>query len=256
MAHHDNTRHVFIGWDNREALASIVCKYSILKNLTTDDVSVQFLNQKDLRQKKLYYRKSFLNANGQYFDGIDNKPFSTEFSFSRFLVPTICREQQLKGWALFLDGDIVVLEDVNKLFELANSKYAVMCVKFNWLPEKTERQKMDGMIQTRYNKKLWSSMMLFNLDHPSCKKLDHISVNQSLGSYLHKFKWVNDRDIGPLPEEWNYVPTVSPSHKEPKALHFTKGGPWFEEYRKCEYGEVWIDYLNTVPKNFIVNNLL
>jgi len=99
-------------------------------------------------------------------------------------------------------------------------------------------------------------MMLFNLDHPSCKKLDHISVNQSLGSYLHKFKWVNDRDIGPLPEEWNYVPTVSSSHKEPKALHFTKGGPWFEEYRKCEYGEVWIDYLNTVPKNFIVNNLL
>ena len=161
MAHHDNTRHVFIGWDNREALASIVCKYSILKNLTTDDVSVQFLNQKDLRQKKLYYRKSFLNANGQYFDGIDNKPFSTEFSFSRFLVPAICREQQLKGWALFLDGDIVVLEDVNKLFELANSKYAVMCVKFNWLPEKTERQKMDGMIQTRYNKNPNSRLKIY-----------------------------------------------------------------------------------------------
>jgi len=247
-------RHIFIGWDNREAIGSIVCKFTIMTNSSEPKLSIQYVNQKQLRNEKLYYRKSFTNANGQYFDSIDNKPFSTEFSFTRFLVPEICRHQHLDGWALFLDGDIVVNEDINKLFDLADDRYAVMCVKFNWLPEKTDRHKMDGMIQTRYNKKLWSSMMLFNLNHPSVKKLDHIAVNQSTGSYLHKFQWVKDKDIGPLPEDWNFVPGVT-SGSQPKAIHYTKGGPWFEEYRECDYAETWIDYLTMVPKNFIINNL-
>ena len=248
-------RHIFIGWDNREAISGIVCKYSILKSTKYLESNIHFLEQKQLRKEKLYYRKSFTNANGQYFDSIDNKPFSTEFSFTRFLVPEICRQQQLDGWALFLDGDIVVNTDIHKLFDLADDRYGVMWVKFNWLPDKSDKQKMDGMIQTRYNKKLWSSMMLFNLNHPDVKKLDHISVNQSTGSYLHKFQWIKDKDIGPLPEEWNFVPGVTNS-KTPKAIHYTKGGPWFEEYKDCDYGEVWIDYLNSVPKNFIINNLM
>jgi len=252
-----SNRHIFIGWDNREAIGAIVCKYSILYNTHNDnDLSVNFLNQRDLRNQKLYYRKSFLNASGQYFDSLDNKPFSTEFSFTRFLVPEVCRHQNLEGWALFLDGDIVVNTDIHNLFDLADDKYAVMCVKFNWLPDKSERYKMDGVIQTRYNKKLWSSLMLFNLSHPSVRKLDHITVNQSTGSHLHKFKWVADRDIGPLPEEWNFVPGVTPDHTPPMAIHYTKGGPWFEEYRDCDYSEVWIDYLNSLPKTFIVNSLL
>ena len=248
-------RHIFISWDNREAIGSIVCKFSLQLNTAEPKLSIQYVNQKQLRKEKLYYRKSFTNANGQYFDSIDNKPFSTEFSFTRFLVPEICRQQHLDGWALFLDGDIVVNEDINKLFDLADEKYAVMCVKFNWLPDKTDKQKMDGMIQTRYNKKLWSSMMLFNLNHPAVKKLDHIAVNQSSGSYLHKFQWVDDKAIGALPESWNYVPEVS-SGDEINAVHYTKGGPWFKEYREGEYAEVWLDYLNTVPKNFIINELM
>lgn len=249
-------RHIFIGWDNREAIGSIICKYTIIENSSDPDLSIQFLKQKQLRKEKLYYRKSFTNANGQYFDSLDNKPFSTEFSFTRFLVPEICKQQQLDGWALFLDGDIVVNADINRLFDLADKRYAVMCVKFNWLPEKTEKEKMDGMIQTRYNKKLWSSLMLFNLNHPAVQKLDHISVNQSSGSYLHKFHWVRDKDIGPLPEEWNFVPEVTVLNmKNPQAIHYTKGGPWFEEYKDCYYADVWIDYLHSVPKNFIINNL-
>jgi lipopolysaccharide biosynthesis glycosyltransferase len=248
-------RHIFIGWDNREAIGSIVCKFSLQLNSADPKLSIQYVNQKQLRKEKLYYRKSFTNANGQYFDSIDNKPFSTEFSFTRFLVPEICRQQHLNGWALFLDGDIIVNEDINKLFDLADEKYAVMCVKFNWLPDKTDKQKMDGMIQTRYNKKLWSSMMLFNLNHPAVKKLDHIAVNQSSGSYLHKFQWVDDKAIGALPESWNYVPEVSSGDKI-NAIHYTKGGPWFREYREGEYAEVWLDYLNTVPKNFIINELM
>ena len=251
-------RHVFIGWDNRESIGSIVCKFTILLNsANSDDLSLQFLNQKQLRNEKLYYRKSFTNAGGQYFDSLDNKPFSTEFSFTRFLVPEVCRQQHLDGWALFLDGDIVVNEDINDLFDLADEKYAVMCVKFNWLPEKHDRLKMDGMIQTRYNKKLWSSMMLFNLNHPAIRKLDHIAINRSSGSYLHKFQWVKDKDIGSIPNEWNFVPGIQlPPNISPKAIHYTKGGPWFEKYRDCDYAEEWTNYLSMIPKSFIINNLM
>ena len=143
-------RHVFIGYDPREAIASIVCKYSLLNNLSSsEDVSVDFINKKVLQARKLYYRKAFISETGQYFDTIDSKPFSTEFSFSRFLVPEICREEQKDGWAMFVDGDVVFLDDVNKLFDLADDKYAVMCVKFNWIPSQDEKLKMDNGIQTR-----------------------------------------------------------------------------------------------------------
>ena len=250
-------RHVFIGYDPREAIASIVCKYSLLNNLSSsEDISVDFLNKKVLQARKLYYRKAFISETGQYFDTIDSKPFSTEFSFSRFLVPEICREEQKDGWAMFVDGDVVFLDDVNKLFDLADDKYAVMCVKFNWIPSQEERLKMDNVIQTRYTKKLWSSLMLFNLSHPDVQKLDHITVNNSYGSHLHKFKWTSNNKIGALPEEWNFVPGVTSTTAKPKAIHYTKGGPWFEEYKDEDYASVWIDYLETVPKNFILNNLM
>ena len=253
-----SNKHVFVGYDPREALASIVCKYSIISNLKVgdDNVSVDFINKKNLQQQKLYYRKAFISETGQYFDTIDSKPFSTEFSFSRFLVPEICRQQGKDGWAIFVDGDVVFLENIKKLFELADDRYSVMCVKFNWIPDEKERYKMDNVLQTRYTKKLWSSLMMFNLSHPDVQKLDHITVNNSNGSHLHKFKWTKDGAIGPLPEEWNFVPGVTNNGKKPKAIHFTKGGPWFEEYKNCDFGEVWIDYLQSIPKNFIINHLM
>ncbi len=253
-----SNKHIFIGYDPREVLAAIVCKYSIIANLKegNDDVTIQFVNKKDLHKQKLYYRKTFISEMGQYFDTIDSKPFSTEFSFSRFLVPELCKKQHKDGWAIFVDSDFVFLDDVNKIFDLADDKYSVMCVKFNWVPDAQDKFKMDNVIQTRYTKKLWSSLMLFNLDHPDVKKLDHYDVNSSTGSYLHKFKWTSPEKIGSLPVEWNFVPGVTNPNKKPKAIHYTKGGPWFEEYKDCDYGEVWIDYLNTIPKNFIINHLM
>jgi lipopolysaccharide biosynthesis glycosyltransferase len=251
-------KHIFIGHDPRESLASIVCKYSIISNLSVneEDISIQFINKKELQHQNVYYRKAFISEKGQYFDTIDSKPFSTEFAFSRFLTPELCRMQHKDGWALFVDSDFVFLENINKLFDLADDKYSVMCVKFNWVPPEDERYKMDNVIQTRYTKKLWSSLMLFNLNHPDVKKLDHKAVNLNTGSYLHKFKWTNNNNIGSLPVEWNFVPSVTTKAVQPKAIHYTKGGPWFEEYKDCDYSAVWIDYLNSIPKNFILNHLM
>lgn len=254
----NNKRHVFIGWDNREALASLVCKYSILHNQQQlDKASVSFLNLRKLQTDKLYFRKSIHSESGQLFDAIDNKPFSTEFSFSRFLTPVVCKQQQKEGWAIFVDADFVFLDDINKLFDLADPKYSVMCVQFNWIPPREEAFKMDGIIQTKYSRKLWSSLMLINLSHPDVvKNLTINNVNTEAGAYLHKFKWTTNEAIGALPPEWNFVPGVTASGIKPKAVHYTKGGPWFEEYRDVDYSEVWIDYVNMLPKSFIINELL
>ena len=249
--------HIFIGWDNREVIASIVAKYSMSLHLKNeDDCSIEFLNRRSLQTQHLYYRKAFLSENGQYFDTLDSKPFSTEFSFSRFLVPELCRIQQKDGWAMFVDGDFLFLDDIMKLFSCVNNKYSVMCIKFNWVPPQEERYKLDGMIQPRYSKKLWSSLMMFNLNHPHIKKLNRDLVNTSTGSHLHKFRWTDKESIGFLPEEWNYVDGVTSKSLKPKAIHYTKGGPWFENYRDCKFSDEWINCLQEMPKNFLINNMV
>ena len=55
--------------------------------------------------------------------------FSTEFTFSRFLVPYL---QNYRGWAIFCDSDFIFLNDIDELFSLADSKYAVMCVQHEY----------------------------------------------------------------------------------------------------------------------------
>ena len=98
--------------------------------------------------------------------------------------------------------------------------------------------------------------MMFNLQHPDIKKLTRVVVNDSTGSYLHKFRWTSKENIGTLPMAWNYVPEITSKSIEPKAIHYTKGGPWFEEYRDCLNSDIWIDCMHNMPKNFLINNLL
>jgi hypothetical protein len=98
--------------------------------------------------------------------------------------------------------------------------------------------------------------MLFNLQHPDVMRLNKTVVNDSTGSFLHKFRWTTKENVGGLPPEWNYVPDITSKSIEPKAIHYTKGGPWFEEYRNCPYSDIWIEYMHKMPKNFLTNNLL
>ena len=57
---------------------------------------------------------------------------STEFSFSRFLVPHLCNYE---GWAIFMDCDMMVVDDIKNLWNLRDNKYAVMCVKHQHKPK-------------------------------------------------------------------------------------------------------------------------
>lgn len=211
---------VFVGYDPREDIAFQVCKHSITSR--NKDAVVIPLKQTELRQQQLYTRP------------ID-KLASTEFTFTRFLVPELTN---FKGWALFCDCDIIFLEDVKELFAQADDQYAVMCAKHDYTP--AEGIKMDGQTQTIYPRKNWSSVMLINCAHPSNRVLTQELVNNPkiTGAYLHRFSWLKDDEIGEFSYEWNYLVGWY-NTGTPKALHYTEGGPWFENYRNCDFHQEW-----------------
>ena len=193
---------------------------------------------KTLRHAGMFYRPWRIDEDGQYWDEVDGKPFSTEFSHSRFLVPEIARRNNLSGWVLFCDCDFLFLSNVCEVFDYCDDDYAVMCVKHNYHPE--EAIKMDGMLQQDYNKKLWSSFVLYNLDHPANDRLDEVMVNSETGANLHNFCWLDgDVQIGSLPHGWNFIPGVSHGINDVKAVHYSLGGPWLDGYQDTEFAEEW-----------------
>lgn len=156
-------------------------------------------------------------------DLFDRKHFSTDFSFSRFLVPFLNR---LEGWALFMDCDMYFRSDPIELFEKYNDPdVALYCVKHDYAP--TEPIKMYGNPQTRYPKKNWSSFVLWNCAHKAHEFLTVDDVNTKSGTWLHNFMWVEEKDIGALPEAWNWLDGHTPENVDAKNVHFTRGGPWF-----------------------------
>ena len=214
---------VFVGYDPREDIAYQVCKHSIARR--NKEVLVRPLVQKELREAGWYTRP---------VDPLS----STEFTFTRFLIPELC---DYKGWALFMDCDMILLTDIQELFDQADEKYAVMCVHHDYTPR--EGLKMDGQKQSIYPRKNWSSVMLFNCGHPSNKQINSSVVNDTniTGKYLHRFSWLKDSEIGELSHEWNWLTDwyKEPEDGKPKLLHYTEGGPWFENYRDCDYHKEW-----------------
>jgi hypothetical protein len=228
--------NVFVGYDDREDEAYRVCHFSIA-NRTPETVAIRPLKHRPLRQLGLFTRPWRITESGQYVDERDGKPFSTQFSHSRFLVPAYARHLGVtEKWALFCDCDFMFRADLRELFALADDRFAVMCVKHRHKP--AEGLKMDGMAQTQYRRKNWSSLVLFNLHHPANAALDAKTVNEQPGSWLHAFGWLRDKQIGEFPPEWNWIEGASPEI-EPKAVHFSAGGPWFPEYADVRYADEW-----------------
>ena len=228
--------NVYIGYDSREDLAYQVSNYSIKSQ--SKNTSVIPLKLNDLRSKGFYSRG-------------EDKLGSTEFTFSRFLVPIL---NNYEGWALFCDCDILFLRPIDELFSLVNDEFAVMCVQHDYQPK--SKSKMDGKVQSIYPRKNWSSLVLWNCSHPSNKKITTKLINDpdTTGKYLHRFSWLEDNEIGSISHEWNWLAGwyEEPKDGSPKAIHYTEGGPWFAAYRFCEYHEIWKKYLQEMmsDKNF------
>jgi hypothetical protein len=215
--------NIYIGFDKKEKIAAEVCKYSLRKN-TKIKINIKYLKLNDLRKRNLYTRKN-------------DKLSSTEFTFSRFLVPFL---NKYTGWAIFCDCDFLWLENIEKLLELKNDKYAVMCVKHNYKP--LNKIKMDGKVQLHYPRKNWSSLILWNCGHPANKKLNLNIVNSESGKFLHRFGWLKSSLIGSINKDWNWLVGwyKDPKDGSPKALHFTEGGPWFKNYKNTDYANLWL----------------
>ena len=158
---------------------------------------------------------------------------STEFSFSRFLTPYL---SSYTGWSVFMDCDMLMLEDIARLWELRDERYAVMVVKHEHVPRET--QKFLGMPQSRYEKKNWSSVMLFN--NARCRALTRDYVSSASGLDLHQFRWLaSENEIGALPKRWNHLVDYDPPDADAALVHYTLGGPYFAEYANCEYADEW-----------------
>lgn len=220
--------HVFIGWDSRQEIAFEVCKASILER-TSIPIEVHALKQQELRSLGLYWRELDPLA-------------STEFTYTRFLV---CELMNFEGWALFVDSDFLFTSDIAELVRMIDDKYALMCVQHNYHPKETI--KMDNRVQTDYPRKNWSSLILWNCSHPSNRILNKDVVNREVGAFLHRFKWLEDSLIGDIPKEWNWLEGWYPVTEEPpKAIHYTRGGPWYENWQHVDYANLWLNELKRI----------
>jgi len=227
---------VYIGFDRRESEAYEVAEFSIREHASVP-VRVTPLKLEQLEAQGLSLRPYRIFRNSVW-DIISDAPVSTEFANSRFLTPLLAQS----GWALFVDCDVVVLDDIAKLFDLAIDRYAVMCVQHQHEP--VEITKMDDQPQTTYPRKNWSSVMLFNCDHSSNQRLTHAMINNTPGRDLHRFCWLDDHEIGALPREWNWLVGVQPKPERPKLAHYTLGGPWIENWTQAEHDALWLHCQN------------
>jgi len=210
---------IFIGFDERETAAWHVLTHSIMARASLP-VSFTPLSLPTLRS---VFRR-------------ERDPMqSTDFAFSRFLTPYL---SGFEGWSLFMDCDMLVRDDIAKLWALRDERYAVMCVKHDHQPKETV--KFHNEKQTPYPKKNWSSVMLFN--NARCKALTPEYVNTASGLELHQFKWLgDDSQIGELPRTWNHLVGYYEDDPGVANVHYTLGGPYWDEYRHCEHAQAWFD---------------
>jgi lipopolysaccharide biosynthesis glycosyltransferase len=224
-------RSIWIGFDPREADAFAVARESIKRRLNTP-LPINGIVLDDMRGAGLY-RRPTQRPNGKLWDEISEAAMSTEFAISRFLTPHLARD----GWALFVDCDVMAMSNIEELFGLADPSKAVMCVKHNFAPP--PGVKMDGQEQTRYARKNWSSVMLFNVKHPANKALTVELINTVPGRDLHRFCWLDDEDIGEIGPEWNWLVGHSSPNLEPKLIHYTDGIPSMRGYESQPFAAQW-----------------
>lgn len=228
---------IFIGYDPRpaEIQAYAVARTSIERRLSSI-LPIRPIILSKMRRDGLYTRPTE-KRNGRLWDVISGAPMSTEFAISRFLTPTLARE----GFALFMDADMLVRTNIHKLFSEIDRTKAVSVVQHNYDPG--NGVKMDNQIQTSYGRKNWSSVMVFNCDHPSVKALSLDVVNEAKGLWLHQFGWLRDDEIGALDPKWNYLVGHSDPSIDPAIVHFTDGTPTMEGYENSEYASEWHEML-------------
>jgi len=185
--------NIFVGYDPRQPVSYNVLAQSILTR-SSQPVAITPLVIQQLPLKR---------------QGL------TPFTFSRFLVPYL---NGFKGWALFLDIDMILMDDISKLFAMADSKYAVMVSKN----------------KVRFE---WASAILFNCAHPANQVLTPEFIETA--DRLHQISWLKDDEIGEFPGEWNHLVGYDKPRTDAKLVHYTQGVPAYELTADSEYAKEW-----------------
>lgn len=172
---------IFIGVDPRQPVAWIVLANSIARHSSIPvEITPLILKQLPLKRRGL-----------------------TEFTFSRFLVPWLCKFQ---GRALFLDADMVVTGDIAELAQLDDCASSV-----------------------RVNQELPAfekpSMMLFN--NYNCQTLTPGYV-ENPSNKMFDFEWA-DHGIGAFDPAWNVLCGYGDHRMNGKLFHLSKGLPIWPE---------------------------
>lgn len=225
---------VFIGYDEREAVAAQVAASS-LKRVTRGAIEPEFLRADRLSSVGLLWRISD-HRGGQDYDLISNAPKSTRFAVSRFLTPLLAQE----GFALFVDCDVVFRENPMNMLAEVDRSHAVSVVKHDYTP--SSELKMVNQANQPYRRKNWSSVMLFNVDHPANLRLTLHDVNERRGLDLHQFYWLNDDEIGTLDRRWNWLVNEQEDPTPRRGIaHFTLGGPFTPGWKGARHDDLWLN---------------
>jgi len=217
--------NIYVGFDQKEAVAYHVFCQSLIDNSSLP-LKISPMALKNLEK---YDEKHTDRSN--------------DFVYSRFLIPFL---NNFNGWALFVDGDMICQSDIKELFDLRDDSKAVMVVKHNY--ETKQEKKYLGNINENYPRKNWSSVILWNCNHSKHKILTPTFVSEQTGKFLHRFSWLEDKDIGELPLEWNWLAIEYEDNTKAKIIHYTLGTPCFSDYKNTAMAEIWYKYysrLNT-----------
>jgi lipopolysaccharide biosynthesis glycosyltransferase len=207
---------IFIGYDPREAIAYHVCVNSIIRT-ASGPVSIIPI--------ALNLFKDYQETHN---DG------SNQFIYTRFLVPYL---MDYIGWAIFIDGDMILRDDIYKLWALRQVDKDVMVVKHDY---KTKmKEKYLGSKNEDYPRKNWSSVIVWNCSSWPNRILNPEFIQKSTGAFLHRFSWLEDKRIGELPPEWNWLPDEYGPNQDARLLHYTLGTPCFKEFENTPMADEW-----------------
>jgi len=210
---------IVVGFDQREAVAYHVFCQSVLEKAS---VPVQFVP---------------LAINSLRFYTETHTDGSNRFIYSRFLTPYLCG---FEGPAIFADGDMVCMTDIAELIALYDPSKAVQVVKHDY---KTKASvKYLGNKNQDYPRKNWSSVILWNCGHPANTVLTPEFVQSQPGSYLHRFSWLQDDQIGELPKTWNWLATEYEDNPDAKLIHYTLGTPCFKDFKDSNMSIHWHNF--------------
>lgn len=213
----DKNIRIFIGYDEREPIAYHVCVQSLLETSSLP-LSITPLSLRNL--KKIFDRPRELNQ-------------LTDFSYTRFLVPYLC---QFNGFAIFMDGDMLIREDIANLWAFKDKNLAIKVVKH---PEFQGAHTFQGTTAQLFPKFNWSSVMLFN--NAKCLALTPDYLKTVDYRVLHEFHWLaSEQELGDLPSKWNHLVQYYPPNPHAALVHWTLGGPYLSgEYEKTEFAHEW-----------------